>query len=63
MGYLEDGAPRFTEVTEHDNTGFNREVVEDEDGEEDGKEVVTDSEEEASKKRAILYIYLILNII
>ena len=52
MGYLEDGAPRFTKVTEHDNTSFDREVVEDEDGEEACKEAVTDSEEEASKKRA-----------
>ena len=51
-GYLEDGAPRFTEVIEHDNTGFDREVVEDEDGKEDGEEAVTDSEEEASKKSA-----------
>ena len=51
-GYLEDGAPRFIEVTEYDNTGFDRKVVEDEDGEEDGEEVVTDSEKKASKKRA-----------
>ena len=52
IGYLEDRALCFTEVTEHDNTGYNRKMVEDEDGEEDGKEAVTDLEEEVSKKRA-----------
>ena len=51
-GYLEDGAPCFIKVTEYDNTGFDYEVVEDEDSEEDGKEAVTDLEEEASKKKA-----------
>ena len=52
MRYLEDGTPCFIKVTEHDNTGFDRKVVEDEDGEEDDKEAVTNSEEEASKKSA-----------
>ena len=51
-GYLEDGPPRFTEVTTHHNTGFDRKVVEDGNGEEDSKEAVTNSEEEARKKRA-----------
>ena len=51
-GYLEDRALCFTEVIEHNNTGFDREVVEDKDGEEDGKEAVTNSEKEASKKWA-----------
>lgn len=50
--YLEDGAPHFTKVTKHDNTGFDCKVVSDEDGEENGKETVTNSEEEVSKKRA-----------
>lgn len=50
IGYLEDRAPCFTKVTEDDNTSFNREMVEDEVGKEDGKEAVTDSEEEACKK-------------
>ena len=49
--YLEDRALYFTQVTEHDNTSFDHEVVEDKDDEEDGKEAVTDLEEEASKKR------------
>ena len=48
MEYLEDVDPRFIKVNEYDNTGFDRKMVEDEDGEEDGKETVTDSEEEAS---------------
>ena len=52
MGYLEDAAFHFTKITEHDKTGFDRKVVEDEDSEEDGEEAITDSEEEASKKRA-----------
>ena len=51
-GYLKDEAPCFIEVIEYDNTGFDHKVVEDKDGKEDGKEVVTDSEEETSKKRA-----------
>lgn len=51
-GYLKDGALCFTEVSEYDNTGFDCKVVEDEDGEEDSKEAVTDSEKEASKKRS-----------
>ena len=52
MGYLEDGAFRFTEVTEYDNIDCDRKIVEDEDSKEDNKEAVTNSEEEASKKRA-----------
>ena len=52
MGYLEDGVSRFTEITEHNNTGFDHKVVEDKDGEEDSEEAVTTLEEEASKKRA-----------
>ena len=50
--YLEDGASCFTEVIEHDNIGFDRKVVENENGAEDSKEAVIDSEEGASKKRA-----------
>lgn len=52
MEYLEDGVFCFTEVTEYDNIGFDHKVVEDEDGKEDGKKRVTNSEEEASKKKA-----------
>ena len=48
-GYLEDGAPRFTEVTEYNNTSFSRKVVEEEDGKEDGKEAVTDREKGEQK--------------
>ena len=51
MGYLENGAPPFTNVIEHDNIGFDCKIVENEDGEKDGKEAVINSEEEASKKR------------
>ena len=50
--YLEDGAPHFTEITQYDNTGFDRKVVKEENGKEDGKEAVTDSKEKASKKSA-----------
>ena len=50
-GYLEDRATRFTKFTEYNNSSFDHKVVEDEDGKEDGEEVVTDSEEEVSKKR------------
>lgn len=35
--YLEDGAFSFIAVTEHDNISFDHEVVEDEDGKENGK--------------------------
>lgn len=51
MEYLEDGASYFTKVTKYDNIGFNHKAVEDEDGEEDSKEAVTNLDEEASKKR------------
>lgn len=51
-GYLENRAPYFSKVTEHNNINFNRKIVEDEDNKEDGKEAVTNSEEETSKKRA-----------
>lgn len=48
-GYLEDGAPRFAG---DDRVGFDHaRVVEVEDGDEDGEEAVTDSEEEANKMR------------
>ena len=50
--YLKNGAPYFTKIIELDNTGFDCKVVEDEDGKKDGKEAVTISEEEVSKKRA-----------
>ena len=52
MGYLEDKAYHFTKVTEHNNIGFDYKVIEDEDGKEDSKEVITNLEEETSKKRA-----------
>lgn len=45
-------APCFTEVSEHNNTGFDYKIVGDKDGKKDGKGAVTNSEEEASKKRA-----------
>ena len=51
-GYLEDRALCFTEVTKHNNTSFDRKVVEDKHGKEDGKEAVTDSEDKTSKKKA-----------
>ena len=51
-GYPEDRTFCFTKVTEHNNTSFNYKVVEDEDGKKDGKEAITDSKEETSKKRA-----------
>ena len=51
-GYLEDESPHFIKVTKYDNIGFDRKLVEDKDGEEDGKEEVMDSEEKASKKKA-----------
>ena len=51
MRYLEDEAFCFTEVTKYDNIGFDHKVVQVEDGKEDGKETITDSEEEASKKK------------
>lgn len=50
--YLEDGASCFTKVTKYNNIDFDCEVVEDENGKEDGKEAVTNSEEKTSKKRA-----------
>lgn len=49
--YLEDGAPCFTKVTEHNNNNFDHKVVWDKNGKKDGKEVVTNSEKEASKKK------------
>ena len=52
MGYLKDGAPRSIEITEYNNTVFNCKVVENEFGQENYKEVVTNSEEKASKKKA-----------
>ena len=52
IGYLENGAPCFIKAIEYDNISFDCKVVEDEDGEEDGKEIVTNSEEDASKKQA-----------
>ena len=52
MEYLEDGAPYFIEVIEYNNISFDYKIVEDEDGKEDSKEAVTNSEEETSKKRA-----------
>lgn len=51
-GYLEIGAFHFTKVTEHDNISFDYKVIKDENGKEDGKKVVTNSEEEVSKKKA-----------
>lgn len=51
IGYLKDKALCFTKVTEHNNIGFNRKVVENENGKKDGKETVINSEEEMSKKR------------
>ena len=51
MGYLEDRVPCFTKVTKHNNIGFDRKVVEDEDGEEDGKETVIELKQETSKKK------------
>lgn len=50
--YLEDRAPRFIKITKHNNTSLNYKAVEDEDSKEDGKEAVTDLEEEVSKKNA-----------
>ena len=50
--YLEDKIPRFTEVNKYVNTGFECEVVEDKSGKEDSEEAVTNSVEEASRKRA-----------
>ena len=52
IGYLKNEATCFTEIIEHDNTGFDCKMVENEDGEKDDKEAVTNSEEKASKKRA-----------
>ena len=51
MRYLEDRALCFTEIIEYDNISFNCEVVKDENDKEDGKEAVTNSEEETSKIR------------
>lgn len=52
MGYFKDKTTRFTKVTENNNIGFDCKEVEDIDGKEDGKEVVTDFQEETSKKSA-----------
>ena len=52
MEYLENGVLCFIEVIEDNNISFDRKMVEDEDGKEDGKEAVTVLEEEASKKMA-----------
>ena len=49
--YLEDGTSHFTKVTKHNNINFDCKVFNNEDGKKDGKEAVTNSEEEASKKR------------
>lgn len=50
--YLEDGAFCFTKVIKHDNIGFDRKMVDNENGKEDGKEAVTNSEVEVRKKTA-----------
>lgn len=50
--YLEDWALCFNKITKYENISFDRKVVEDEDSKEDGKEAVTHSEEEASRKKA-----------
>ena len=50
--YLENRAPYFIEVTRHNNIGLDHKVVENEDGKKDGEEAITNSEEEASKKKA-----------
>lgn len=52
MKYLENRASCLTEVTEYDNIGFDCNVVEHGNGKKNGKKVVTNSKEEASKKRA-----------
>lgn len=50
-GNLEDEGSRFTKVTEYNNIDFDRKMLKDKNGKEDGKEVVTNLEEKASKKR------------
>lgn len=52
MGYLENAAPCFIKVIEHNNIGFDHKVVEDKNGKQDGKEAITDSEKEINKKKA-----------
>lgn len=49
--YLKNRAPCFFKVTEHNNICFDYKIIEDENGKEDGKEMVTNLEEEASKNR------------
>ena len=49
---MEDRAPCFNKVTEYNNISFDHKVVEDKDSKKDGKEVVINLEEEASKKKA-----------
>ena len=51
-GYLENFVFCFIEVTEHYNIGFNCKVVKNEDGKEDSKEAVINSEKKASKEWA-----------
>ena len=52
MGYLQDRSPHFTKVNEYDNINFDRKVVKHENGEEDSKELVINSEKEAINKKA-----------
>lgn len=52
MGYLKNGAQRFTKVTEYNKIGFNHKTVEDKDGKENSKEAITNSEEKVRKKKA-----------
>ena len=51
-GYLENRAFYLTKVIKYDNFDFNHKMVKDKDGEEDGKKVITNLKEEASKTRA-----------
>lgn len=52
MKYLKDGVSYFIKITEHNNIGFDCKVIENKDGKKDGKETITNSKEEISKKKA-----------